>query len=72
MALTDLDFADNISLFSDTVEEDQELLAHVETVCSNMGLALNAKKTEVITYNARHHTPPTATEGRDFSTWARG
>ena len=61
---TDLDFADDISLLSDNVEQAQELLSRVEQECAKVGLKLNAKKTEVITYNIPpEHPPLTTTEG---------
>ena len=73
IVLTDLDYADDISLLSDHVEQAQELLTRVESECAKVGLRLNAKKTEVITYNIPpEHPPLTTTEGialrevRDF------
>jgi len=48
---TDLDFADDISLFSDTVEQACTLLNDVERECKNIGLGLNAKKTKVMPIN---------------------
>ncbi|KAJ8342490.1 hypothetical protein SKAU_G00324180 [Synaphobranchus kaupii] len=55
--LTDLDYADDISLISDRVEKAQELLTRVERECVKVGLGLNAKKTEVIAYNTPDHLP---------------
>ncbi|KAJ4926510.1 hypothetical protein JOQ06_025568 [Pogonophryne albipinna] len=64
VVLTDLDYADDISLLSDSVEQAQELLNRVELECAKVGLRLNAKKTEVITYNIlTEHPPLTTTEG---------
>ena len=63
VVLTDLDYADDISLLSDSVEQAQELLNRVELECSKVGLRLNAKKTEVITYNLPEHPPLTTTGG---------
>ena len=48
---TDFDFADDIALVSDSVEKAQALLLSVEGECQKMGLQLNAKKTEVMTFN---------------------
>ena len=48
---TDIDFADDIALVSDSVEKAQALLLSVEGECQKMGLQLNAKKTEVMTFN---------------------
>ena len=46
--LTDLDYADDISVISRQVDHAQELLSRVEVKCAMVGLGLNAKKTEVI------------------------
>ena len=61
IVLTDLDYADDISLLSDHVEQAQELLTRVESECAKVGLRLNAKKTEVITYNIPPEHPPLTT-----------
>ncbi|KAJ8351951.1 hypothetical protein SKAU_G00234270 [Synaphobranchus kaupii] len=63
VVLADLDYADDISLLSDRVEQAQELLTRVETECAKIGLWLNAKKTEVITYNILPDHPPLMTTG---------
>ncbi|KAJ8361351.1 hypothetical protein SKAU_G00178760 [Synaphobranchus kaupii] len=63
VVLTDLDYADDISLLSDHVEQAQELLNRVESECAKVGLWLNAKKTEVITYNIPSEHPPLTTTG---------
>ena len=65
--LTDLDYADDISLLSDNMDQAQLLLSRVELECAKVGLRLNAKKTEVLTYNI----PPepqhlTTSEGTDL------
>ena len=49
--LTDPDFADDISLLSDTVEKACRLLSEVERQCSRIGLGINAKKTKVMPIN---------------------
>ena len=49
--ISDLDFADDICLLSDTIEKAQKLLKRVETACRKVGLHLNAKKTEVVPIN---------------------
>ena len=46
--LTDLDYADDISVIYRQVDHAQELLSRVEVECAMVGLGLNAKKTEVI------------------------
>ena len=49
---------------SDGVELAQELLNRVEEECARVGLRLNSKKTEVITYNILpNHPPLRTTEG---------
>ena len=63
VVLTDLDYADDISLLSNHVEQAQELLSRVESECAKVGLQLNAKKTEVITYNIQGEHPPLTTTG---------
>ena len=50
--ITDLDFADGISLLSDTIEKAGKLLSEVERQCSRIGLGINAKKTKVMPMNA--------------------
>ena len=49
--VTDLDFAYNISLLSDTIEQACTLLLVVEKECKNIGLGPNAKKTKVMPIN---------------------
>ena len=49
--ITDLDFADDISLISDMAAKARELLLTVETECGRTGLKLNAKKTKVMAFN---------------------
>ena len=63
VVLTDLDYADDISLLSDNVEQAQELLHRVELECAKVGLRLNAKKTEVLTYNVPPEHQPLITAG---------
>ena len=49
--LTDLDFADDISLLSDEIRQAQDLLSSVESECKNVGLGLNGPKTKFMAYN---------------------
>ena len=49
--LTDLDFADDKALVSDTANKAQDLLFAVERECKNIGLQLNSRKTKVMTFN---------------------
>ena len=49
--ITDADFVDDIALLSDTIEKAQLLLLRVELAAESIGLHVNEKKTEYITYN---------------------
>ena len=49
--LADLDFADDIALLSDLIEEGQELLLSVEAECKKVGLGLNGPKTKYLEFN---------------------
>ena len=49
--VTDADFADDISLLSDTVEKACKLLQAVEKECLHIGLGMNTKKTKVMPIN---------------------
>ena len=49
--VTDLDFSDDIALISHEIEATQILLHEIETEAAKVGLHLNAKKTEVQSYN---------------------
>ena len=55
--LADLDFADDIALLSDAIEQAQELLLKVETECSKVGLGLNGPKTKYLAYNTEVKPP---------------
>ena len=55
--LADLDFADDIALLSDAMEQAQELLLKVETECSKVGLGLNGPKTKYLAYNTEVQPP---------------
>ena len=50
--LADLDFADDIALLSDTLNQAQDLLCRVENAADIVGLHMNASKTKVIAYNS--------------------
>ena len=50
-SITDVDYADDLALLSDTVEEATKLLHLVEEAASEIGLYINAGKTEFICYN---------------------
>ena len=51
ITITDLDFADDIALLSDTIAQSQEMLVAVEQDCKKVGLMLNSKKTKVMALN---------------------
>ena len=61
--LSDLDFADDIGLLSDQIQQAQELLTKVELQCQKVGLHLNAKKTEYMALNIGDHVPLKTTDG---------
>ena len=63
MIQIDFDFADDIALVSDSVEKVQALLFSVEGECQKMGLELNAKKTEVMTFNINEKAKITTKNG---------
>ena len=48
--LTDLDFADDLALISSEIDQAQEFLSRLETEANQVGLHLNAKKTEVMAF----------------------
>ena len=49
--ITDLDFADDIALLSEEIEQAQELLSRVETSVGKVGLRMNAGKTKYMSFN---------------------
>ena len=49
--LSDLDYADNIVLFADTIQEAELLLHKVESISKSTGLFLNPSKTKYIHIN---------------------
>ena len=51
IVLTDLDFAEDIALISDSVRQASELLKRVESECSKVGLLINYNKTKVMAFN---------------------
>eukprot|EP00116_Pleurobrachia_bachei_P016087 sb/3476349/ len=48
LRVTDTGFADDVALLANSVEELGVLLREVETVCKEVGLAINQNKTELI------------------------
>ena len=61
--VTDLDYADDIALISDTAEKGRALL--LEKECRKIGLKLNVKKTKVMSVNTR--TKPLLQTGQNWS-----
>ena len=61
--LADLDFADDIALLSDAINQAQELLHKVEGECRKIGLGLNGPKTKSIAYNVEDLTPLKTLDG---------
>ena len=51
--MTDIDYADDLTLTSDTIEDTTQLLHHLETSAKEIGLFINAKKTEFISFNQK-------------------
>ena len=49
--MTDLDFADDIALLSEEINQAQELLQRVEQSVGKVGLRMNAAKTKVMSFN---------------------
>ncbi|MEE8288342.1 MAG: reverse transcriptase domain-containing protein [Nitrosomonadaceae bacterium] len=49
--VTDCDFADDIALLSEEIDQAQELLNRVEVEAGKIGLKINPDKTKFITYN---------------------
>ena len=56
--VTDLDFADDIALLSNVVDQALTInYALTEMECTGVGLQLNPKKTEAIKYNSSEDSP---------------
>ncbi len=55
--ITDLGFADDLALLSDTTEQAQELLLALERQAEKVGLKINAKKTQYMSFNQTTNTP---------------
>ncbi|XP_072049983.1 craniofacial development protein 2-like [Amphiura filiformis] len=51
LCVTDLDFADDIALISDTASQAQELLEMIEKAALRVGLHMNTKKTKCMVFN---------------------
>ena len=66
VSICDLDFADDIALLSNEIEQARELLHQVEIECAKVGLGLNAKKTKSMYINTDVE-PITTITGTDIS-----
>ena len=51
VTVTDLDFADDLALLAEEMEQAQEVLTRLENEAEKVGLVCNAKKTEVQAFN---------------------
>ena len=51
MTVTDLSFADDLSLLSKTIQDAQSLLHDLEVAANQVGSFINAPKTEFLTFN---------------------
>ncbi|KAL5270988.1 hypothetical protein ACHWQZ_G001587 [Mnemiopsis leidyi] len=51
VTVTDLDFADDLALLSNTIQEAQSLLNNLEVAAEKVGLSMNSSKTEFMTIN---------------------
>ena len=61
--LADLDFADDIALLSDAINQAQQLLHRVEGECLKVGLGLNGPKTKSLAYNIEDLVPLETLDG---------
>ena len=64
--LADLDFADDIALLSDAINQAQQLLYRVETECKKVGLGLNGPKTKSLAYNVDDPVPLKTLDGTEL------
>ena len=58
-----MDYADDIALLKDCIEAAQDLLKRVEKACQEVGLHLNAPKTQYMHLNPSSDTPLFASDG---------
>lgn len=63
---TDLDFANDIALLSNGVDQVQKPLTLTESQSEKAGQQLNPKKTEVITYNSSFDSLLKTMEGKEL------
>jgi len=61
--VTDLDFADDIALISEEIQQAQALLLRVEEASASVGLAMTAKKTKILAFSQKKQVEITAIDG---------
>ena len=66
--ITDTGFADDVALLANSVKELGVLLREVETVCKEVGLAINQNKTELIVENIPEPEPLLTCDGHTIKT----
>ena len=64
--ITDLGFADDLALLSDTVEQAQELIPALEQHAAKVGLKINVTKTQYMTFNQISNHPLCTSSGRQL------
>ena len=65
--VTNLDFADDIALVSNTAGQAQELLERVEKAGLRVGLHMNAKKTKYMVFNQQDQVIIKTTDGSSLT-----
>ena len=60
---TDLDFADDIALLSEEVQQAQELLIRIETSVAKVGLKMNSGKTKYMSHDISRGVPFKTNDG---------
>ena len=63
VVLPDLDYADDIALFENSIKSAQDLLICVEKACQDVGLFLNAPKTKYMHLNPLINTTLVSSDG---------
>ena len=49
--ITDLDYADDLATLCDSIQDAQKLMYQLETATAEVGLHINAKKTQCMNFN---------------------
>ena len=68
VTVTDLDFADDLALLSDTIQNAESLLHDLEEAAHLVGLSLNARKTEFMQINIEDDSAIKALDGTTLKT----